>query len=161
VKIGRRKLTVSGLTGAALASSACSGGMLDPRSPSAESIADLWWIMFGISLAVFLLVLGILAIGLVRASRRTEVAHTSGAAEWTWVVAGGIALPIVVLMALMVLSILTSRSIVQAQSEDALAIEVNGRQWWWEVRYSEQGFVTANPRSASSSRSPKPHSTAH
>jgi cytochrome c oxidase subunit 2 len=118
--------------------------MLDPRSPSAESIADLWWIMFSISLAVFLLVVGILTIGLIRASRRAEAAVPSPAAQWTWVIAGGIALPVVVLMALMVLSILTGRSIVQAQSGDMLTIEVNGRQWWWEVRYSDQQFVTAN-----------------
>lgn len=60
------------------------------------------------------------------------------------VVAGGVALPVVALTALLVYSLHVSDR-VRAQATDALRIEVIGHQWWWEVRYPDHpGAVSAN-----------------
>ena len=57
------------------------------------------------------------------------------------VLAGGVALPAVVIVALTVLTLgaLDSRG-----GAGAVHIEVIGHQYWWEVRYPDDGVVTAN-----------------
>jgi cytochrome c oxidase subunit 2 len=63
------------------------------------------------------------------------------------VVGGGVVLPLVLLTALLVYTLLASTRPVAA-GVAAVAIEVRGHQWWWEVHYlDERGaldFVTAN-----------------
>jgi cytochrome c oxidase subunit 2 len=121
---------------------------LHPAGPAAAEIAWLWWIMCGAFTAVFLLVLILLWMAL---ARRTP----SGTAETTsragavpplgrngFVIAGGIVLPVVVLVPLLILSLETSAELRQPQ--DALTIRVVGKMWWWEVSYPEHGIITAN-----------------
>jgi cytochrome c oxidase subunit 2 len=48
---------------------------------------------------------------------------------------------------LMVIAVPTVKSIFRTQAParaDALQVEVTGHQWWWEFRYPQYGFVTAN-----------------
>jgi len=59
-----------------------------------------------------------------------------------FVVGGGLVLPIVVLTPLYLLSLKSSSSLrVPAKG---VTVRVVGHQWWWEVRYPQQGIVTAN-----------------
>ena len=64
------------------------------------------------------------------------------------VVGGAMALTVVLLFVLLTASYAADRAILRLQGEDALAIEVVGHQWWWEVRYDDgepaRRFVTAN-----------------
>jgi len=50
--------------------------VLDPAGPQAAHISQLWWLMFWVSTAVFVLVLGFLFAAFVRGSR-TRVAVTA------------------------------------------------------------------------------------
>ncbi|HET6521398.1 MAG TPA: c-type cytochrome, partial [Geminicoccaceae bacterium] len=52
-----------------------------------------------------------------------------------FILGGGVALPVVVLSALLVSSFVVSRELTAPVPDDALRIEVVGKQWWWEVRY--------------------------
>lgn len=62
-----------------------------------------------------------------------------------WVLGGGIALPVVSIVALMVFAAPTGRGMLPLAGHDAERIEVIGHQWWWEVRYpGEQDVITAN-----------------
>lgn len=65
-----------------------------------------------------------------------------------WVVGGGIALPVISIVALMVFAAPTGRGMLPLANDDAERIEVTGHQWWWEVRYpgkeGERDVVTAN-----------------
>ena len=58
---------------------------------------------------------------------------------------GGLA-PIIILLIVMGLGIRIENisSIRRIKSEAGVDIEVIGHQWWWEVRYSNQNFTTAN-----------------
>lgn len=47
-------------------------GSLEPAGPVAETIADLWWLMLGLGVAVFLLFAGLLGLGLFRANDAAE-----------------------------------------------------------------------------------------
>lgn len=116
--------------------------VLDTRGPGAEQIADLWWFSLIAGTAVFLLVLTLLTLGIRRARRRLrEDGEASDPDTRRWVGVGGILLPIVVLSVLLVITLRTMRqhTLVAAEAERGLTVEVVGHQWWWEVRYRPPG----------------------
>ena len=110
-----------------------------PRGPEAEAIATLGGVMTAGALAVLLLVVVLVVLAL--RSPRPWLASPRA------IVAGGVALPGVVLLALLVYA---SLAVTRPFSRDppAARIEVTGHQWWWEVAYlDEKGardFTTAN-----------------
>jgi cytochrome c oxidase subunit 2 len=111
---------------------------LAPHGPEAAGIAEIAWLLFGGGAALFALVIALAAYAVIRPRRwlaRPEL-----------VVAGGIALPVVVLSALLLYTLYVSPRPTAGPVE--LRIEVVGHQWWWEVHYLDEdgaiGFSTAN-----------------
>jgi cytochrome c oxidase subunit 2 len=128
---------------------------LDTRGPQAARIADLWWLMFGLAMAVFVLVVGLLAVALFRRrAEQTAVARGIPSEQQGGrfgrfaanglVVGGGIVLPVVILVPLAVLSFRDVVLTALPSREPTLTVEVIGRQFWWEVRYPDHQIVTAN-----------------
>jgi cytochrome c oxidase subunit 2 len=118
--------------------------MLNPQGSSAAEINDLWWLMFWLAMFVFVVVLLLAGIAIYRSRRRnTEDPHHRAASPAFFLTAGGV-IPLFILIPLIVVSVQTSRAVSLPSEEDALTIDVIGRQWWWEVRYPAQGIVTAN-----------------
>ena len=111
--------------------------ILDPRSPEAREIANLWWVMFAVCSVVFVAVIWFL----LQAVFGREGSRPPGG-PIRFVVAGGIILPAVVLVGFLIYSLRVS--LLLSPPEEGLTIEVDGHQWWWEVRYPEAGIVTAN-----------------
>jgi cytochrome c oxidase subunit II len=121
------------------------GGSLDPQGPVAESMAGLWWLMLFLGGAVFLLVVVLLAVGLFR--RRPPPGSASEGDDdrsSRWLIGGGIVLPVVVLVVVLGATVRAMRAMRTDASPGALVIEVVGHQWWWEVRYPDEGVTTAN-----------------
>ncbi|MGQ0603931.1 MAG: cytochrome c oxidase subunit II [Anaerolineales bacterium] len=127
---------------------------LAPQGPAAAQIAGLWWIMLGLSTIIFLLVMGLLAWGLwrkrpipangsMRALRDESESALPGGAN-TWIMGGGVILPVIVLTGLLVLTLGAMRAIARVSPSQEIVIEVIGHQWWWEIRYPNHGFTTAN-----------------
>jgi cytochrome c oxidase subunit 2 len=116
---------------------------LDPHGPGARTIATLWWFMFAVSAAVVLLVGVLILVGIVR-RRRSD--PTSVEPRWSHglVFGGGVAFPLVVLTVLWVWSLHDMAALSQPSAPRQLSVDVIGHQWWWEVRYPQQGIVTAN-----------------
>ncbi len=112
--------------------------MLDPAGPAAHEIAQVWWWMAGVSLLVLGMVMVLLAGAMRR--RRRRLAPRRGL--WL-IVGGGIALPTVLLMVLLVYGTdvaRTMRTIVGSPQ----VIEVEARQWTWTFRYLDaRGHVAA------------------
>jgi cytochrome c oxidase subunit 2 len=111
---------------------------LAPHGPEAASIAFLAWVLAAGAVAVLALVTALVVLAL--RSPRPWLARPAA------IVAGGIALPGVVLLALLVYaSVAVPRTHAPAA---ALRIEVTGRQWWWDVVYLDasgrRDFATAN-----------------
>jgi cytochrome c oxidase subunit 2 len=120
-------------------------GSFDPQGPVAEAMADLWWLMFWLGVAVFAVVAAVLVLGLFR---RRQTAADPGRAEpgrfGRWLVVGGVVGPMVVLIIVFVATVQAMRFVPTSAPPEALVIEVVGRQWSWEARYPEQGVIATN-----------------
>jgi len=137
--------------------------VVQPEGFGAALIADLWWVMFWIAVAVCVIVFFLL---LAAVGRRRAAAHDNVVApaqvpreeesavgyppagqapRWSnsLVLIGGVVIPAVILVGLLVYS-LGAHSALAVTAERQMTVEVIGHQWWWEVRYPEQGFTTAN-----------------
>ncbi len=133
----------------------CTGSMnqnaLDPRGPQAAYIAEWFWVSFALAVAVFLAYCAILFFALWRARRNGESNDLPPRHGWNLVIWGGVAVPALILLVLIVYSAYTDRrlSLLAAPGSDMLTIEVIGHQFWWEVRYRDPAnphreFTTAN-----------------
>lgn len=128
--------------------------ILNPAGPAASDIAGLWWLLFWASVAVLALVFGLLGWALWR--RRARPTDEPGrfvrglperalpGGERTWVIGGGIVFPTGVLVGVLAATLVTMRSVADVVPSSDVVIEIIGHRWWWEVRYPNQGFVTAN-----------------
>jgi cytochrome c oxidase subunit II len=123
-------------------------GILDPQGPAAERIADLWWIMLGLGVVVFVVFGMALALGLFRRDPRSDDGSPRQASgvSGRWFAIVGVVLPAVIVIVVLVATLVAMRAVPNSTSGStgALEIEVIAHQWWWEVRYPEDGFTTAN-----------------
>ncbi len=120
---------------------------LDPHSPDAQHIATLWWWMLVVAAIVFGGAVAMLVIGWLRRDRPgLPFLGESERANTTLVVAFGMAIPIVILVALFIVSdlVLMRETDAPRASETTMTVTVVGHQWWWEVRYGNSRAATAN-----------------
>lgn len=124
--------------------SGCSGApsVLAPASPGAGKVAELFWIVFGIAVVIFVGVEAALIFAVLRFRERPdrpEPDQNSGnlRLEIAWTAA-----PAIILLGIFVAMISTMNAVAQPQP-DALRVKVVGYQWWWEIQYPDLGITTA------------------
>ena len=100
-------------------------------------MARLWWLMVALGGAVLLLYTALLLRGLWRGDR-------GRANERRWLVGGGLVMPLVVIAVVLGFTLVAMARLANESSENQLIIEVDGHQFWWEVRYPDLGVTTAN-----------------
>jgi cytochrome c oxidase subunit 2 len=133
--VGRTRLTAVAPGWGALALlalGACEGpqSALRTSGVEAERVLTLFWAMLGGAVLIYVLVLGCAIYAtLVSPGRHPRFPGTA------FILGGGVALPVVVLAALLTYSFVLGRDLGRALGPEALRIEVVGKQWWWEVRY--------------------------
>lgn len=115
---------------------------LDAAGPHARSIENLWWFFVALLGTVFLIVLVLTLAALLRQRPAGERALTK-------TVRAGTGVTVVILFALIVISVMTGKSISSPGSASKpLVVDVIGNQWWWYFRYANedpsQDVVTAN-----------------
>lgn len=116
-----------------------STGSLDPKGPAAETIADLWWLMLGLSVAVFLVFAVALAVALTRRPKQGDGPATQARLH-RWIVGGGVLLPLVVVLVVFGATLVAMRALPrEATADDAMRIDVTGFQWRYEVSYPDAG----------------------
>lgn len=116
----------------------CASGAFRPAGEEAASLAGLWWFMLAASALVYVLVVGLLVVGLVR--RRGEEGR-GAVTDRRFILWGGLVLPAGVLSALVGVTIATLVDLPTA--DEARDVHVIGHQFWWEVRYGDE-IVSAN-----------------
>lgn len=117
---------------AALAGSGCSGvqSTLDPAGPAAAAIAQTWWLMVIGAGVILALVMGLLWRTLARRGDGREFIHGTRV-----IVFGGLLLPSLTLIALLVYGTAVGRRVVAAEPPADLAVQVMGRQFHWDFHY--------------------------
>jgi cytochrome c oxidase subunit II len=130
----------------------------DAAGPSAGRIAGLTLLMIYVLSAIFILTMIALAIAAFRRQRQLpppevnkEVIPSEHEREkrLSRTVTTAVLVSAAILLVFLVSSFLTGRAIVKDPDRtNALIIEVNGNQWWWDVRYdhpvASQIVTTAN-----------------
>ena len=119
------------------------GGALDPQAPVSEAMANLFWLMLGLGGAVFVAVVVVLGLGLFRRRPVGEPQPDRPRRDsfGRWFVVGGVVVPLVILLVVFGATVRAMRFVPTSAPPEALVIEVVGRQFWWEVRYPEQGVT--------------------
>lgn len=131
--------------------------VLDAAGPQSARIERLYWLIFWISLLVFVLVIGTLSGAIAkRRARRGEpeipapILDTKAADQTaTKIVGAAVAVTVVTLFVLLVASVVAAKNETQSLvSKNPISIQVIGHQWWWEVVYPNsdpsQQVTTAN-----------------
>jgi cytochrome c oxidase subunit 2 len=121
--------------------------MFRSASKQSHDIDVLWWWMLGAAAIVFFGALALLALAWLR--RDTPGLPIFGERESVaefMVLAFGIAIPVVALVALFGVSdiYLIGESSPASARSTAMTIDVIAHQWWWEVKYPGTDVVTAN-----------------
>lgn len=134
---------------AALLLAGCGGGQdsLQPHSAQSNQIRWLWWGMLIVAGIVFFGAVAMLALAWLRkGDRGLPVLGPREELTNGLVVAFGIALPVVVLVALFIVANLVVMRTTQAPAKGStqMSIDVVGKQWFWVVSYEGTTAVTAN-----------------
>jgi cytochrome c oxidase subunit 2 len=143
---------------------------LHPAGPQAAAIAHLWWVYLALLTAVAIIVLISVVLAIWRRRARQgalelpallddalparETSHAlrrlepGSEASKRRIVMGSTAATLLALFVLLAESISTSNALELLATDNALEIEVTGKQWWWQIRYLDaqpaREFVSAN-----------------
>ena len=132
----------------ALALAGCGGNenTLAPHSHAQTTITHVFWIVFAFSCFGFGVICVLLFLGWWRRNQPSLPGGGGERAATGVVIGAGVALPIVLLVALFVYADLfaTKATSAPAKGSAQLTVYVTGHQFWWEVRYGNSTAVTAN-----------------
>ncbi|WP_022708546.1 cytochrome c oxidase subunit II [Paracoccus zeaxanthinifaciens] len=108
-----------------------------PAGPAASAIADLWWVLLIGSVAITLLVAGLV----LWAWRRPEGAVS----ERRFVIWLGLAFPMTVLWALLAYGLFIGERLLPREGPDTLVVTAEARRYEWRFGYDDRpGAVTRN-----------------
>lgn len=118
---------------------------LEPVGRWAVQVDGLWDMVLWVAIAIFIFVYGLIFIAVLRFRERPDddrmpkQVHGNPRLEAIWTI-----IPALILAAVAVPTVRTLFQLAD-QPEDALVIDVTGKQWWWEYEYEGyDGLVTAN-----------------
>jgi cytochrome c oxidase subunit 2 len=115
---------------------------LSPAGSEAHQLSNVWWIMFGIAVGVYVIVGGLIIYSSLRGRRHEPIEGPSRHDDlFIWI--GGVAAPVAILLFIAFLTVHTGAAL-RAPAKNQLVIHVVGRQWWWQVDYPGTKVVTAN-----------------
>jgi cytochrome c oxidase subunit II len=106
---------------------------LDSAGVQAARIEQLWWLMFWVCTAVFVLVMLALAVAVVRGGGARSTATPDS--TLTRNVTISTVLSTIALIGLLFASVLTGRALGSLSMPDPLTVQITGYQWWWSIDY--------------------------
>jgi cytochrome c oxidase subunit II len=127
--------------------------ILHPGAPQGSHIEWLYWVIFWICFAVYVLMI----VGFARAGAKAKsdaiyplpvFEDEEGDRRAKWAVGTAVAVTVVTLFVVLILSVVTGKQAQGLNSKNPVTIQVIGHQWWWEVVYpntqANQTVTTAN-----------------
>jgi len=114
--------------------------VFDPAGPYAWPVTTLSWILLAMGAAVLVLVLVALWLALFGGARAQAKV---GGTKVIWM--AGIALPLVVLTALLIYGLSLTAHLSDRIRGDEMRVRITGEMWWWRVAYlGEDGRAVAH-----------------
>lgn len=117
----------------------------DPQGPIADRINNLFWPVFWIATAIFVLVQGALLIAILlfrdrknRDAKEPKQTHGNAVLEVVWT-----AIPTLILAGIAVPTVSAVFDLAECPDE-AFQVEIIGHQWWFEYHYPDFDITTAN-----------------
>ncbi len=142
-----KRAGILALLALALPLAGCSStqSILEPANANARDIAGLFYFIFYIALAIFILVEVLLVYFVIRYQRRANSElppqfHGNTRIEIAWTLAPAIILAVVFFMTVRTMATTS----ITAQPPASVKVTVIGHQWWWEFQYPDLGITTAN-----------------
>jgi cytochrome c oxidase subunit 2 len=127
---------------------------LNSSSPNAASLERLWWLMFWVCSAVYVLVMIAFFMAIRNGRRKSDLNPVLDPSPQTEkrkrnAVLSAVSATVVILFVFLIYSFSTGRALTADLSQKGgLSIDVTGYQWWWDVRYNDVDasniFTTAN-----------------
>jgi cytochrome c oxidase subunit 2 len=111
--------------------------VLDPAGPQAAHISWLWWLMFWVTTAVFVIVFALTLAAVWRGGRARATVDDKADRPLAAAVSFGVALTVVILFGLLGATMWTHRAVLALGAESAVTVNVTGHQFWWEFEYEE------------------------
>lgn len=124
--------------------------VLSPAGAQASSIHQLWLLMLWTTTIVGVVVLAFIAVAVVRGRRRDTTVRIPTGPERSLLrgVWAATTVSLLILLMLLIASVWMTRGVESLQASGAVAINVIGHQWWWEIEYEDgvpsQRVLTAN-----------------
>lgn len=113
---------------------------LHPHGIEAARIGHLWWLMFWVCSAVFVLVMVAMGLAITRQPRESGLPGPippESRLRMNRVVAGAVGVTVLTLFVLLFASVSTGRAVASLGAPKATVIKVTSHQWWWEVEYQD------------------------
>jgi cytochrome c oxidase subunit 2 len=117
---------------------------LKPASHAADAIADLWWVLFAVSVVVFTVVVALVLVGALRNRGGGDPDRRTSRGGTRLVAIAGVVVPTVVVISLFFASVATLPAVSPAGKNTRMTIDVVGRQWFWDVYYRGRAIRTSN-----------------
>jgi cytochrome c oxidase subunit II len=122
----------------------CSGpqSALDPSGPKSEAIAALFWMMTIAGSVIFVAFVALALYAVYFRRRQYSLVFAR-----RLIVIGSVAIPTVLLAALLVYGLRVLPEHLAPAPQGSLRVYVSGHQWWWRIRYESENdgsFETAN-----------------
>ncbi len=117
--------------------------MLDPNSPQAQSIWNLFMWSLAIGTGIFALVTGLVLYVVWRYRHRQGQSEPRQLTGNTRLEVGWTVAPMLLLIAIFVPTLMVMRA-VDPEATREPDIILTGYQWWWKVEYPQSGIETAN-----------------
>jgi cytochrome c oxidase subunit II len=116
-------------------------GSLDPQGPAAEVMAELWWLLLGLGVAVFAVFAVLLGLALFRRRKPPEAETPPPGRFGRLLVGWGVAGPLLILVVVFGATLAAMRALPDRAPSGALEVEIVGHMFWWEVRYPDEGIT--------------------
>ena len=112
--------------------------VLNPHGPHAGMLAEMSWGYIGLFSVVWLITMGFVAIAVIQ-GRRSRLLRPAGSQRL--LVYAGVSVPFAILIVFLIYSVSVGRHLYAEpyMKRGALTVRVQGKQWWWDVRYLGQG----------------------
>ncbi|HEV2249319.1 MAG TPA: cytochrome c oxidase subunit II [Candidatus Limnocylindria bacterium] len=118
----------------------------DPQGPLSRSMADLYWLMFGVAIVVLAIVVGALVVAGIRFRERpghqARQYHGNNLLELIWTI-----VPTLIVITFGVLSFQRLLLVNDVDSGTAMTVKAEGRQWVWVFQYPSEARFQLNDKS--------------